>query len=246
MEPANHADHGRRARPVPGSAGRSWADPALVRDHVHRLLQAATFQAVGDAAGVGPMTVWEIAHGTRPAITTRTARALLAVQPAGINPPRAAANGPMWRLRSLIAMGHATGRITAALAAPAHLIEPLIRGDRATIPTTLAGDIGRLFEAWWDKQPPQHTPADKAAASKARHRAARNNWPCPAALDEDELDQPGYQPTARWRSARGTGIAGHDPLGKNRPRRPEHDRPPAGRPGEPEPGAEPAPEAEAG
>jgi hypothetical protein len=174
------------------------------------------------------MTVWEIAHGTRPAITTRTARALLAVQPADITPPRAAANGPMWRLRSLIAMGHASGRITAALAAPAHVIEPLIRGDRATITTTLAGDIGRLFEAWWDKQPPQHTPAEKAAASKARHRAARHGWPCPAALDEDELDQPGYRPSARWRPALGTGIAAADPLGKNH--HPHHCPPQAGEP----------------
>jgi hypothetical protein len=235
-----------QARPLPGGAGQRWADPAPVRDHVHRLLQAATFQAVGDAACVGQMTVWEIAHGTRPAITTRTARALLAVQPADITPPRAAANGPMWRLRSLIAMGHATGRITTALAAPAHVIESLIRGDRATITTTLAGDIGRLFEAWWDKQPPQHTPAERAAASKARHRAACNNWPCPSALDDDELDQPGYQPAARWRHARGTGIAGHDPLGKNRPGRPEYDRPSADRVGEPEPGAEPVPSAEPG
>jgi hypothetical protein len=208
---------------VPGGE-RPWADPAPVRDHVHRLLQAATFQAIGDAAGVGQMTVWEIAHDIRPAITTRTARALLAIQPADITPPRAAANGPMWRLRSLIAMGHATGRITAALAAPAHVIEPLIRGDRATITTTLAGDIGRLFEAWWDKQPPQHTPAEKAAASKARHRAARNNWPCPAALDEDDLDQPGYRPSARWRHALGSGIAAADPLGNN-----HHPHPPCRR-----------------
>ena len=245
MAPLEHADHRGQARPMPGAAGQPWADPAPVRDHVHRLLQTATFQAVGDAAGVGQMTVWEIAHGTRPAITTRTARALLAVQPADISPPRAPANGPMWRLRSLIAMGHATGRITTALAAPAHVIEPLIRGDRATITITLRDDIGLLFEAWWDKQPPQHTPAENAAASKARHRAARNGWPCPAALDEDELDQPGYQPTARWRHARGTGIADHDPLGNNRPRRPRHDRPPADRASEPEPGAE-TPKAEAG
>jgi hypothetical protein len=178
------------------------------------------------------MTVWEIAHATRPAITTRTAQALLAVQPASITPPRAAANGPMWRLRSLIAMGHPTGRITAALAAPAHVIEPLIRGDRATITTTLAGDIGRLFEAWWDKQPPQRTPAEKAAASKARHRAARHGWPCPAALDDDDLDQPGYQPSAQWRHACGTGIAAADPLGKNHHPHPPHRRSPADRAGE--------------
>ena len=222
MAPLEHADHRGQARPMPGAAGQPWADPAPVRDHVHWLLQAATFQAIGDAARVGQMTVWEIAHGTRPAITTRTARALLAVQPADINPPRAPANGPMWRLRSLIAMGHATGRITTALAAPAHVIEPLIRGDRATITTTLAGDIGRLFEAWWDKQPPQRTVQEKAAACKARRRAARNGWPCPAALDDDELDQPGYRPSARWRHALGSGIAAADPLGNN-----HHPHPPA-------------------
>jgi hypothetical protein len=231
MAPPEHADYRERARPVPGS-GRPWTDPAPVRDHVHRLLQAATFQAVGDAARVGQMTVWEIAHGTRPAITTRTARALLAVQPADISPPRVPANGPMWRLRSLIAMGHATGRITVALAAPAHVIEPLIRGDRATITTALREDIGRLFEVWWDKQPSQRTPAERAAASKARHRAARHGWPCPAALDEDELDQPGYQPSARWRHAQGSGIAAADPLGKTPPPAPLHHRSPAGRAGE--------------
>ena len=224
MAPLEHADHRGQARPMPGAAGQPWADPAPVRDHVHRLLQAATFQAVGDAVGVGPMTVWEIAHGTRPAITTRTARALLAVQPADIGPPRSPANGPMWRLRSLIAMGHATGHLTTALAAPAHIIEPLIRGDRATIATELRDDIGRLFDAWWDKQPPQHTPAEKAAASKARHRAARHGWPCPAALDEDELDQPGYRPSARWRHALGSGIAAADPLGNN-----HHPHPPCRR-----------------
>ena len=232
MAPSEHADHRGQARPVPDGAGQPWADPAPVRDHVHRLLQTATLQAVGDAAGVGPMTVWEIAHGTRPAITTRTARALLAVQPAGVTPPRAPANGPMWRLRSLIAMGHATGRITAALAVPAYVIEPLIRGDRATITTTLRDDIGRLFEAWWDKQPPQRTPAEKAAACKARYRAARNGWPCPAALDDDELDQPGYRPAARWRHALGSGIAAADPLGNNHHPHLPHRRSPAGRAGE--------------
>ncbi len=45
-------------------------------------------------------------------------------------------------------------------------------------------------------------------------RAAVNNWPCPAALDEDELDRPGYKPAARWRYAHGSGIADDDPLGK--------------------------------
>ncbi len=82
----------------------------------------------------------------------------------------------------------------------------------------LRDDITRLFDAWWDKRPPRRTPGEKTAACKALQRAAGHNWPCPAALDEDELDQPGYKPAARWRYARGTGVAADDPLGKSRPK----------------------------
>jgi hypothetical protein len=210
------AGNRNRARQIAQGTRQRWADSASVRGHVHQLLQTATFQAIADTAGVGPMTVWEIAHATRPAITAGTARALLALQPADITPPRVDANGAMWRLRSLVAMGHTTGRITAALGSASHLIEPVIRGQRATIAVPLREDITRLFDAWWDKRPPRRTAQEKAAACKARQRAAVHNWPCPAALDDDELDKPGYTPTARWRYARGTGIAADDPLGKNR------------------------------
>ena len=95
-----HRDYRQhRARHIAAGTWQPWADPAPVRTHVQNLLQAATFQAVADAAGVGPMTVWEIARGTRPVIKTGTAQALLTVQPADICPPRVGANGPMWRLR---------------------------------------------------------------------------------------------------------------------------------------------------
>lgn len=222
------AYHRDRARQIAHGTWQPWADPAGVRDHVTRLLQTSTFQAVGRAAHVGEMTVWEIAHGARPAIKQHTAAALLAVQPSDLKPPRAGAGGPMWRLRSLVAMGHTTGRIAAALGTPRHVIEPLIRGERATTTTALRDDINRLWDAWWDKRPPRHTPAQKAAACKALQRAAVHNWPCPAALDEDELDLPGYQPSARWRYAHGTGTAAEDPLGKTTSRTPR--RRPAGLP----------------
>jgi hypothetical protein len=230
-----HRDYRQhRARQIAAGTWQPWADPAPVRDHVQNLLQAATFQAVADAAGVGPMTVWEIARGTRPVIKTGTAQALLAVQPADICPPRVGANGPVWRLRSLIAMGHTTGRITTALGTSPTTVQALVRGERATVTTGLAGDITHLFDAWWDKRPPRQTRWEKTAACKARHRAAGHNWPCPAALDDDELDQPGYKPAAGWRYARGTGTAERDPLGKNRDKPPEPSQAPAGRPAEPE------------
>jgi hypothetical protein len=207
-----------QARQIAQGTRQPWTDPAPVRDHVRTLLQTATFQAVADAASVGQMTVWEIARGTRPAMKTGTAHALLALQPADISPPRVDANGAVWRLRSLVAMGHTARRITTALGSASHIIEPLIRGDRATVTAPLRDDITALFDAWWDKRPPRRTPGEKAAACKALQRAAVHNWPCPAALDEDELDTPGYKPTARWRYARGIGIAVEDPLGKDRHR----------------------------
>ena len=163
-----HPAHNRNgARQVANSTRQPWADPAPVRGHVRTLLQTATFQAVADAASVGQMTVWEIAHGTRPVIKADTARALLAVQPADISPPRVDANGALWRLRSLVAMGHTARRITTALGSDSHIIEPLIRGDRMTVALSLRDDINRLFDAWWDKRPQRCTPREKAAACRA-------------------------------------------------------------------------------
>ncbi len=223
-----------RARQIAHGTWQPWANPAHVRDHVAKLLQTSTFQAVGEAAHVGQMTVWEIAHGARPVIKAETAQALLAVQPADLQPQRVDANGSVWRLRSLLAMGHTTGRITRALGASGRIIEPLIRGERATVASALRTDINRLFDAWWDKQPPRRTGHQKAAACKALQRAAVHNWPCPVALDDDELDLPGYKPAGRWRYAQGTGIAIEDPLGKRHQAAAENTKRQAGRPAETE------------
>ena len=53
-------------------------------------------------------------------------------------------------------------------------------------------------------------------------------------MDEDELDLPGYKPAGRWRYAQGTGIAGADPLGKQRQAEPGRDGGQADRPAETE------------
>jgi hypothetical protein len=236
MADAQRGYYRNRARQVAHGTWQPWADPAPVRDHVQNLLKTGTYEAVAKTANLGQMTVWEVAHGARPAIKTNTASALLAVTPGGIQPQRVNANGSMWRLRSLIAMGHTSGRITRALGASADIIAALIRGQRATITPCLRDDITRLFDAWWDKQPPRRTPAAKAAACQALQRAAVNNWPCPAALDEDQLDLPGYTPSGRWRYAHGTGIAAEDPLRKNHQKQqpPEHRGRQTDRPAEPE------------
>jgi len=121
--------------------------------------------------------------------------------------PRADANGTMWRLRSLVAMGHDATRIAYALAITPRTARRLITGDTATVSPDLAGLTCQLWDAWWDKRPPEDTPARRRAATTARHTARQNGWPTPAALDEDSLDQPGYRPYSIWRPATGTGTA---------------------------------------
>jgi hypothetical protein len=49
--------------------------------------------------------------------------------------------------------------------------------------------------------------AERAGATVARRRAIAGNWCVSAALDDDQLDVPGYRPRTGYRSAAGTGVA---------------------------------------
>lgn len=117
------------------------------------------------------------------------------------------ANGTTWRMRSLIAMGHDATRIARALQVPPHVIQRLIRGESRTITLAFHVLACQLWDAWWDKTPPQRTPAERRAAARARRQARQHNWLAAAGLDEDQLDEPGYRPWCRYRPATGTGTA---------------------------------------
>ena len=54
---------------------------------------------------------------------------------------------------------------------------------------------------------PERTRAERSAATLARRRAIAGNWCAAAALDDDLLDLPGYQPRQGWMPATGTGTA---------------------------------------
>jgi len=117
------------------------------------------------------------------------------------------AGGTTWRLRSLVAMGHDCSRIARALNARPETIRKLVRGDTATVSAEFGDLACQLWNAWWDKRPPERTGSERRAASSARRRAERHCWPAAAALNEDELDEPGYRPFSRYRPATGTAIA---------------------------------------
>jgi hypothetical protein len=97
--------------------------------------------------------------------------------------------------------------MAAATGIPPATLRRIVRGEAVTITPELRQAAIALFDAWWDKTPPQHNRREKLAARTAVRRAALNDWPCPAGLDEDELDQPGYRPSHSWLPATGAGIA---------------------------------------
>jgi hypothetical protein len=191
------------------------ADP--VRQHVLKLRAAGgTYQSIGQAARTGAMTVHCIANARRPKVQADIASRLLAVSEADIRSMHPSPAGTMWRLRALMAMGHTCSRMAAATGVPPATLRRIARGEALTISPALRQAAVDLFDAWWDKTPPQLTRRETLAAGKALKRAALNDWPPPAGLDEDELDQPGYQPQQGWRHARGTGVADDYPFAERK------------------------------
>ena len=117
------------------------------------------------------------------------------------------AGGTRLRLRALHVMGHGSARIARALGVREETIQRLVRGDARTISPPLRDAIADLYDAWWDKRAPERTRAERAAAARARRRAIAGNWCAGAALDDDQLDVPGYRPRTGYRPATGTGTA---------------------------------------
>jgi len=182
------------------------ASPA--REHLLKLRAAGgTYEAIGRAAGIGAMTVHGIANARRLKVQADVARRLLTVTEDDVCRLRPSPNGTMWRLLALVAMGHSCTRMASATGIPPATLRRIVRGEALTITPELRQVVTALFDAWWDKAPPCRTRQEKLVAHGARRRAALHNWPCPAGLDEDELDQPGYRPRCGWLPATGTGVA---------------------------------------
>jgi hypothetical protein len=130
---------------------------------------------------------------------------------------RTDATGTMWRLRSLVAMGHDSARIARALGVPQPLVRRVVRGQARTVTCQFQAAACQLWDAWWDKTPRRRTPAGRRAAASALRQAKSNDWPAAAGLDENLLDEPGYRPWCRYRPATGTATAPDFPPARIRP-----------------------------
>ena len=150
-------------------------------------------------------TVTAPLSGRRPAAIS--APVVLAVTSGTVSRARLDAGGTRLRLRALHVMGHGSARIARALGAREMTIRRLTRGDASSVSPQLRDAVTALYDTWWDKRAPERTRAERAAATLARRRASAGNWCAAAALDDDQLDIPGYRPRSRWRPATGTGVA---------------------------------------
>jgi hypothetical protein len=117
------------------------------------------------------------------------------------------AGGTRLRLRALHVMGHGSARIARAAGVHPATIRKIVRGDASTVSQDLRDAIVELYDVWWDKRAPARTRYEHAAATTARNRARAGNWCAAAAMDDDQLDSPGYQPEHGWKPATGTGVA---------------------------------------
>jgi lambda repressor-like predicted transcriptional regulator len=186
------------ARPARASAARRRITSLRQR--------GGTYRTIAEAAGLAPMTIRALVTG-RATPQPETVRAVLAVTPARLAPGRVDAGGTRLRLRALHVMGHDCTRTARATGVSPQVLRAVLRGQTATVSTMARDAVSAVYDAWWDKQAPGRTAAEKTAATRARRRAIAGNW-CPAAaLDDDDLDTPGYQPAQGWKPARGTGTA---------------------------------------
>jgi len=191
-------------------AGQDPAGPGqreAARDHLTRLRQhGGTYRSIAAAAALSPATVRGLASGRRRA-QPATATAVLKVTSRTLPRSRLDAGGTRLRLRALHVMGHGSARIARAAGINPTTIRKLVRGDTRTISPHLRDVITAVYDAWWDKRAPTRTHGERSAATAARKRAMAGDWCAAAALDDDELDTPGYRPRQGWKPATGTGTA---------------------------------------
>jgi hypothetical protein len=143
--------------------------------------------------GRAPATAHDLERGHgRPADDTAAATLTVADDDA----PRARLDAvrTRLRLRALHVMGHNSVRIARALDVSQTTIKDLVRGDARTVSPELRDAVADLYDAWWDKRAPARARSERAAATLARRRAIAGNWCAGAALDDDQLDTPGYRP----------------------------------------------------
>jgi hypothetical protein len=111
--------------------------------------------------------------------------------------------GAQRRVRALCARGWAPDAIERAAGIPAGVaIRVLARRD--TIRPDACAQVAGAYELLWNRQPPQRTGAEQAAAKAITAHARARGWAPPMAWDDEQLDDPAGRPAEGWRRGRDT------------------------------------------
>ena len=110
---------------------------------------------------------------------------------------RVDAGGTRLRLRALHVMGHGSARIARALGVRETTIQELVRGDARTVSPQLRDADHRPVRRLVGQTRPRTHPRRTRRRHRRPQRAIAGNWCAAAALDDDQLDTPGYRPQLR-------------------------------------------------
>jgi len=181
------------------------ADP--VREHV-RMLQAEGLGYIRIArfAGVQPRAIAALLYGRQESgprkgetvkrMKRESAEKILAIEPSlellGERTP--VKSGPyVRRLKALVALGWSQSKIARELGIERSNFRYISEYDQAgshrhrvTIGAGTARAIVELYDRWSNTAPPEDTPADRVAASRARRHARERGWPMP--MDWEAID----------------------------------------------------------
>ena len=198
---ANRLYEAERARLHAYGQWDNYVDAEPARQHVLALMaQGMGMKRIVATGAISQGSMWKLLYGKRrpdgtrtPSrrITKRVAGQLLAVELDLADGVRVDAHGTVLRIRALVALGWSQSKLADQLGVMRcnfHLAGTMHTSAR------MARAVRDLYAALSMTLPPEDAWRDKIAATRARNHAADRGWLPPLALDDDRLDDPGYEP----------------------------------------------------
>lgn len=163
-------------------------DPAEVTAHLQLLVAAnMNYSTIARAADVSRDTVVEHARGALPFIRRSHAQRLLAVRPEHADPKcRVPALGSRRRIQALYVAGHGAYTIAAnADRLTPRAIEYVLTGERSSVTIATRSAIAGAYRVLADKP---------VTNLRTQRRAKAAGWPGPGYWDDDEFENPDFEP----------------------------------------------------
>lgn len=181
--------------------GRSnFVDAEPVRDHVRALMAGGMGRrTISERSGISQSVILKLLYGRKrpdgahqpPSRRVRVdvAQKLTAVHLELADGALIDATGTVRRIRALIALGWSQAALARRLGiTPQNFWFP--SAVRPSVLVSTARAVRELYDELSMQLPPEHTPAQRGAASRARAYAKARRWALPLSWDEDKIDDP--------------------------------------------------------